>query len=186
MMKIAYILFNGITWLDLAGIYDPLSRLKQLQYLPGLEWEFCAFTSVVQDPYGLQIVPTQVGGSLKAYDILIIPGGHGTRTLQKDTGFVQWLQTAAEAKYKISICTGSLLLGAAGFLKDKKATTHFGEYDTLRSYCREVSQDRIVEDGSVITAGAVSASLDLGLYLCRKWAGEKAAEEIRRKMDYRG
>lgn len=76
-------------------------------------------------------------------------------------------------------------MGAAGFLKDKKATTHFDEYENLKTYCKEVIKDRIVEDGKVITAGAVSTSLDLGLYICEKLVEKEAAEAIRKRMDYR-
>jgi transcriptional regulator GlxA family with amidase domain len=185
-MKIAYIIFNKITWLDLIGIYDPLSRLQSMGYMPNLSWDVCSFTSSVSDNFGLKIVPDKIQNSLAEYEAIIVPGGHGTRHLQYDDAFIEWIRTAAHAKYKISICTGSLLLGAAGFLANRKATTNYNEYENLKQYCREVSEDRIVEDGDVITAGAVSASLDLGLYLCQKWAGPDAQNEIRKKMDYRG
>ncbi len=69
---------------------------------------------------------------------------------------------------------------------NKKATTHFDYYEALQAYCKEVVPDRVVEDGNIITAGAVSSSIDLGLFLCTKWAGAEAAKEIRRRMDYRG
>ncbi len=185
-MKLAYIIFDGVTWLDLIGIYDPLSRLKSLQFLPDLEWDLCAYTSRVSDNFGLEILPTRTGQSLAGYDAVIIPGGLGTRSLQFHPDFIQWIQTAESVTYKISVCTGSLILGAAGFLKNKRATTNFNEYEALRPYCKEVLHERIVEDGNTITAGAVSASLDLGLYLCSKWAGEEAREMIRKRMDYRG
>src|SRR3954447_9198190 len=185
-MKLAYIIFEKITWLDLIGIYDPLSRLKSMKYLPDLTWDICACSTSVKDNFGLEIHATKLQPPLAAYDAIIVPGGFGTRQLQFDKDFIGWIQTAQDVKYKISICTGSLVLGAAGFLKGKKATTNYQEYDALKPYCNEVSSDRIVEDNDVITAGAVSASIDLGLYLCNKWAGEEAATEIRRKMDYRG
>jgi len=185
-MKIAYIIFDGITLLDLIGIYDPVSRLKSMQYLPGLSWDLCSFTTSVKDNFGLEIMPTKVKGSLAEYDAVIVPGGHGTRLLQNDTEFLSWIKTAAQAQYKMSICTGSLILGAAGFLKGRSATTNYLEYENLRLYCDNVLQQRIVEDGDVITAGAVSASIDLGLFLCEKWAGKDAAIEIRKRMDYHG
>ena len=72
------------------------------------------------------------------------------------------------------------------FLAGKKATTHYDEYENLKRYCKEVIQDRVVDDRNIITAGAVSASIDLGLYLCREWAGEAAEKEIRMRMDYHG
>lgn len=185
-MKIAFVIFEGITLLDLIGIYDPFSRLLSLQYMPDLSWEFCSFSHTVKDHLGLEIVPTKIKESLSGYDAIIIPGGYGTRALQLDTEFIFWIKTAETVKYKMSICTGSLILGAAGFLKGKSATTHYSEYETLQTYCNQVLQQRIVEDGDVITAGAVSSSIDLGLFLCEKWAGKDAAIEIRKRMDYHG
>ncbi|MBD0333675.1 MAG: DJ-1/PfpI family protein [Chitinophagaceae bacterium] len=183
-MKIAFIIFDGITWLDLIGVYDPISRLKTLNYLPELRWEFCSYTESAKDSFGLTMLSTKVRESLQDYDVIIVPGGWGTRRLQYDEPFITWLKTAAAVKYKISVCTGSLLLGAAGFLKNKSATTHFQEYEALKPYCRQVVHHRIVEDENVITAGAVASSLDLGLYLCEKWAGENAKKTIEEKMNY--
>ena len=185
-MKLAYIIFDGITWLDFIGIYDPLSRLKSMDYLPDLSWDICACSTSANDNFGLQIKSTKIQPSLAIYDAVIVPGGFGTRQLVLDKEFIAWIQTASDAACKISICTGSLILGAAGFLKDKNATTNFLEYETLKPYCKQVLTDRIVEDGNVITAGAASASIDLGLYLCNKWAGEEAMQEIRKRMAYQG
>ena len=185
-MKLAFIIFDGITWLDFIGVYDPVSRLKSMQYIKDLSWDICAFSNSSKDNFGLEIMPTKTGGSLAGYDAVIIPGGHGTRVLQFDNGFLGWIKTAEHVKYKMSICTGSLILGAAGFLKDKAATTHYSEYETLQTYCKQVVKQRIVEDGDVITAGAVSSSIDLGLFLCEKWAGKDAAQQIRKRMDYNG
>jgi transcriptional regulator GlxA family with amidase domain len=183
-MKIAYIVFNGITWLDMIGVYDPVSRLKSMKYLPDLLWDICSFTNTAADTLGLEVRPTHIQNSLADYDAVIIPGGPGTRQLQYDNDFLKWIKTAEKSKYKISVCTGSLILGAAGFLKDKKATTNYLEYEALKRYCTEVVNDRIVDDSDTITTGAVSASLDLGLYLCDKWAGPDAKNEIRKRLDY--
>lgn len=184
-MRIAFLLFNGITWLDMIGVYEPITKLKT-HYLPGLSWEICGFTKQCEDLFGLQVTAALVQNDLSAYDAIIVPGGIGTRQLQHDQAFITWLKSAAPVKYKISVCTGSLLLGAAGFLKNKKATTNFQEYDTLRPYCAQVVEERIVDDEDTITAGAVSSSIDLGLYLCRKWAGVEAENFIRNKIDYHG
>lgn len=183
--SIAYIVFNGITWLDFVGIYDPICRLKSMNYLPNLAWDICAFTQTVTDNFGLEVKPHKTQNSLTNYDVIIVPGGFGTRPLQHDEEFMQWIKTSSKVPLKASICTGSLLLGAAGFLQGKTATTNFNEYETLKPYCQKVTTDRIVEDRGIITAGAVSASLDLGLYLCEKWAGQEATSEIRRRMNYR-
>ena len=154
--------------------------------MPNLTWDICSFSETVSDNFGLEIKPDKIQNSLAAYDVIIIPGGFGTRELPFNDGFINWIRSAEKVKYKISICTGSFILGAAGFLKEKKATTNYREYENLRPYCKEVIKDRIVEDNNVITAGAVSASIDLGLYLCKKWAGLEASDEIRRRMDYHG
>lgn len=183
-MKIAYILFDKITVLDFIGIYDPLSRIKSKGYMEDFSWDLCAMKGVVKDSFGLTMKVDKIAPNLADYDMVIVPGGFGTRPLQTNNEFLAWLKTAEEVTYKVSICTGSLLLGAAGFLKDKVVTTNFKEYETVEKYCKTVSKDRIVEDGNVITAGAVASSLDMGLYLCEKLVGKENTEEIRKSMDY--
>ena len=184
-MKIAYIIFDGVTWLDFIGVYDAVGRLKSMGYMKDLSWDICSMNSdTASDNFGLKIVTDKVGMPLDSYDAIVVPGGHGTRTLINDENFINWIKTARDVKYKMSVCTGSLLLGAAGFLQNKKATTNFLEYETLRPYCAEVLKERLVVDGNTITAGAVSSSLDLGLYLCEKWAGREAREVIQQRMDY--
>jgi cyclohexyl-isocyanide hydratase len=183
-MKIAYIIFDGVTWLDFIGVYDAVSRLKSMGFMKDLSWDICSMKNTASDNFGLTIVAGRVGIPLDSYDVIVVPGGHGTRTLINDDNFLNWIRSAADVAYKVSVCTGSLLLGAAGFLQGKKATTNFLEYETLRPYCGEVLRDRLVVDGNVITAGAVSSSLDLGLYLCEKWAGIEARKVIQQRMDY--
>lgn len=185
-MKIAYVVFNGITWLDLIGVYEPVSKLKSRNYIPALSWDICSVDETAEDIFGLTVKASSIRPSLSSYDVVIIPGGIGTRQLQYDQDFLNWIRTAMNCPYKVSICTGSLIMGAAGFLQNRKATTNFQEYDALKPYCAEVLTDRIVNDGNTITAGAVSASIDLGLYLCALWAGEEAARDIRNRIDYRG
>ncbi len=183
-LSIAFILFDGLTMLDFIGFYDPIMRLKTQGFIPELSWDFCSFTNSVRDNFGLSVATTKIRQSLDAYDMIYLPGGFGTRTLQHDKEFVNWLKTARNVPYKVSVCTGSLLLGAAGFLQDRMATTNFHAYAELEAYCPKVQQVRIVDDRDVITAGAVASSLDLGLYICEKFAGAKAREAIRVNMDY--
>ena len=183
-MKIAYILYNGITTLDFIGIYDPVSRLWSMGFLPDLSWQLCALQPSIKDHFGLEMAMDAIRPDLGGHDAIVVPGGFGSRALQADGDFIEWLQTAGKDTLKVSICTGSLLLGAAGFLKGKRATSHFAEYRQLETYAKEVLQERIVEDHDLITAGAVAASLDLGLYLCEKWAGRQAMEEIAKSMNY--
>lgn len=116
--------------------------------------------------------------------MIFIPGGRGTRDLKDNEQFIEWIRTAQSVPYKISVCTGSLILGAAGFLIDKKATTHPNAYDLLEPYCEEVLKTRIVRDGNVITGGGVATSIDLGLYMIEQFVGEKEAELVKEQIDY--
>lgn len=183
-MKIAFILFDGLTSLDFVGFYDPVTRLKSMGFIADLSWDFCGAEKKVQDLNGLALGITKVVPDLSHYDMIYIPGGFGVRNLILDSGFVKWLKTARDVRYKVSVCTGSLLLGAAGFLKDKRATTHPAEYDLLQKYCKEVVRERIVQDGTVITGGGLATSVDLGLYTCKIFGGQEAQERIQKQMDY--
>lgn len=183
--RIAYIVFDNITLLDLVGVYDPITRLKSLKYLPDLHWDICALKEQVKDSFGFTVTVDQVKPDLSQYDTIIIPGGFGTRPLKDDSEFIHWIKTAQSAQYKISVCTGSLLLGAAGFLEGRKATTNASAFDLLATYCQDMrKEEKVVEDGPIITAGGVSSSLQLGLYLCEKWAGKEARKLIQNKMEF--
>ncbi len=183
-MKFAFVIFNNMTALDFVGLYDPLTRLKSMGFLPDLSWDVCAWTPEVIDDRGLRFGPTKVRESLAGYDWLIVPGGFGTRKLQHDTEFIDWLKTAQGAALKVSVCTGSLLLGAAGYLTGKPATTHPNAFEELKPYCAQVLDKRIVDAGEVVTGRGVTSAIDLGLYLCARAVGEEAAERIRKQMDY--
>jgi cyclohexyl-isocyanide hydratase len=173
-----------MTTLDFVGVYDPVTRLKTMGFMPNLEWDVCARSGAVKDGTGLQVTPSQIGGSLHGYDMIIVPGGFGSRKLVDDPGFIGWLRTATPCTFKVSVCTGALLLGAAEFLKGKTATTHRSAFKDLQRFCSSVVDRRIVDEGDVITARGVTSSIDLGLYLCEKLAGREAKERIRQQMDY--
>jgi cyclohexyl-isocyanide hydratase len=183
-MKIAFVIFNGMTALDFVGAYDPIIRLRTMHFLPNLSWDICALTSTVRDNASLCIKPTKVKRSFRGYDIVIVPGGLGARKLAKDKGFILWLKTAERCRIKASACSGALLLGVAGFLKGRRATTHRNAFDELKKYCSKVVDAKVVEDGDVITARGVTSSIDLGLYICRKLAGQRAMTAIKRQIDY--
>lgn len=184
-MRIAFVIYDDMTALDFVGVFDPVTRLKTMGFMPALTWDICARTAEVRDGTGLCLKATRVGDALVGYDLLIVPGGYGARALVRDTAFGAWLRTASACPLKASVCTGALLLGAAGFLEGKTATTHPKALTELAAFCGAVSNDRIVDEGDVITAGGVTAAIDLGLYLCAKVAGVEVSEEIRRQMDYR-
>jgi transcriptional regulator GlxA family with amidase domain len=183
-MKTAFIIFDRMTALDLIGVYDPLTRLKAMNLVPDFSWNMCAFTEKVSDDRGLRFHPDTVAESLGGYDMIVVPGGFGTRTLQHDKSFIGWLRSAVPVKLKTSVCTGALLLGSAGFLEGKRATTHPSAFEELKRYCAAVETRRIVAEGNVVTARGVSSSLDLGLYLVERIAGSEARARIAKQMDY--
>jgi transcriptional regulator GlxA family with amidase domain len=184
-MKIAFVIFDVLTTLDFVGVYDAVTRLKTMHFMENVEWDICAYTETVSDKLGLVITPNKVRESLAGYDLVIVPGGYGTRQLINDAGFLEWLKTSESCKLKASVCTGSLLFGAVGFLEGKRATTHPSSFAELAKYCTVVD-DRVVDEGDIITARGVSSSIDLGLYLCEKFAGKEVKDQIRKQMDYQG
>jgi len=184
-MKIAFVIYDGMTLLDFAGVYDPLTRLKTMGFLDSLQWDVCALTEKVRSTEGAVLVPDRVDNPLADYDYVIVPGGDGIRDLMQDEAFLHWITVASESTTMAAVCGGSLVLGAAGILRTKRATTHPNLAGALKHFAREVVPDRIVDEGTVITAGGVTSSIDLGLYLCEKIAGREVREKIRKQMDYR-
>ncbi|MDK2743433.1 MAG: DJ-1/PfpI family protein [Nitrospira sp. BO4] len=183
-MKTAFIIFDRMTMLDFIGVYDPLTRLKSMGLMPEFTWDICAMSEDVVDDKNLRIEPSVVGRPLSGYDLLVVPGGLGSRELRHDRAFVEWIRTSEPVKLKASVCTGSLLLGAAGFLKDKRATTHPKAFTELREYCAQVVNDRVVDEGNVVTARGVTSGIDLGLYLVERFAGVEVRTRITTQMDY--
>ncbi len=183
-MKIAFVLYDRLTYLDFFGFYDVITRVKSMGIDGELKWKVCALRDEIKDDKNLFIRPDTVGESLDGYDMVFIPGGLGTRTLIYDDIFLSWIKSAKNATCKLSVCTGSLLFGAAGIIKDKTATTHKSAFSLLEGYCKEVVEQRVVEDGDFISAAGVSSSIDLGLYVVEKFYGKKAKEDIAIQMEY--
>lgn len=183
-MKAAFVVFDRMTSLDFIGFYDPVTRLKSMKIMDDFEWRICSMTKHVVDDRGLQLEADAVAVPLSSYDMLFVPGGFGTRNLQHDRGFLDWLKTAGSAPLKVSVCTGALLLGAAGFLRGRRATTHPSAYKELEPYCGAVVQERVVDEGDIITARGVSSAIDMGLHLVQRLAGADARARIATQMDY--
>lgn len=138
----------------------------------------------MSDTQDLRFDPDSVGQPLNDFDLLVVPGGYGSCSLQHNEEFIDWLKTAAPIPLKASVCSGFLLLGAAGFLRGKRATTHPEAYTELARYCAEVTEQRVADEGDIITARGVNSSIDLGLYLVERLAGKEIRIEIAKQMDY--
>lgn len=183
-MNIAFIVYDDLTLLDFAGAFDPVTRLKSMGFISDLEYDVCAIEDKIRAFEGIEIIPDKVGNDLSEYDYVFVPGGSGVMKLISDSRFLSWIHTVSAKTMMVSVCGGSLVLGVAGFLKGKKATTHSSLMMYLKKFTEHVSDSRIVEDGKVITARGVTSAIDLGLYLCEKIAGVEAREKIQKQMDY--
>lgn len=180
-MDIAIPIFDKITALDAIGPYEVLSRL------PG-----ATVTFVAQEPGPkrtengmLALVADRALADLTEPDVLVVPGGVGTRRLATDEQMLDWLRHAHEhSTWTTSVCTGALLLAAAGILNGLRATTHWLQYDLLRPYGVTPVEERIVREGKIITAAGVSAGIDMALMLAAEIAGPELAQGIQLGIEY--
>jgi len=184
--RIAFLVFPRLTFLDLVGGYDALRRVATMSIDPEVTHRIVGTEPEIADETGLVMKPDAVYEDLAPFDLLYVPGGLGTRLLMDDRRLIDYLRTWGAERPLASVCTGALLLGRAGYLRELRATTHHRAYDLLRPLCREVVTDRrIVDEGRVVTAGGVASSLDLGLYLVEKFWGADARLKIAAQMEYR-
>jgi putative intracellular protease/amidase len=181
-MQIAIGLYPEFTALDAIGPYQVLSLL------PGAEVVICAEKKgLLPDDNGLlnfDIVHTF--DDVARPDVLLVPGGIITRKLARDgDAIVDWVRSAHEhTTFTTSVCTGSLLLGAAGLLEGKLATTHWLSYETLESYGATATEQRVVREGKIFTAAGVSAGIDLALTLVAELADDATAQALQLAIEY--
>ena len=183
-MKIYFIIYDGMTTLDFIGVYDSLTRLKTMGFLFDMEYTVCSIQPEITSYEGLMIKPNLVKNDFSGADYIIIPGGHGIQNQLQNNEFLDWINSVPETCKIATVCSGSFVPGVLGKLKDKKATTHPALYEKLRPLIKELSEDRMVDEGNIITARGVSSSIDLGLYLVEKIAGKEIREKIQTQMDY--
>jgi transcriptional regulator GlxA family with amidase domain len=180
-MKIAILIFERLTALDAIGPYEVLSRL------PGAELSFVAKESGVKrtDTGALGVSADLSLAELTDPDVLLVPGGEGNRPLMSDEEVLDWVRGAdGTSTWTTSVCTGSLVLGAAGLLDGKRATTHWAYLDRLAELGATPVSERVVEDGKLITAAGVSAGIDMALTLASRIAGEDVAKAIQLGIEY--
>jgi transcriptional regulator GlxA family with amidase domain len=180
-MQIAILIFDGLTALDAIGPYEVLSRL------PGAELRFVAKQTGPKrtDTGALGVQADLAIADLPGPDVVLVPGGQGNRPLMRDSEVLDWLRVAHErSTWTTSVCTGALVLGAAGILDGKRATTHWAFLDRLSELGAEPVTERVVEDGKVITAAGVSAGIDMALTLAARIAGDEVAQAIQLGIEY--
>lgn len=180
------VLFPEVEELDFVG---PLEVFGALGKYIAKDWQVVTVAETaepVQATNGLTVVPRYTFADCPALDVLLVPGGIGTREQENNEALIQFVRTSGdEAKWVTSVCTGALILGKAGFLRGRKATTHWAALEQLRAHAEiDVVEQRFVEDGNVITAAGVSAGIDMALYLVGKLEGTEAALQVQKAIEY--
>jgi putative intracellular protease/amidase len=180
-MRIAIPLYDRFTALDAVGPYEVLQRL------PGAEVTWLAHEPgpVGTDTGQLHLVADAAFEDLPDPEIVVVPGGTGTDDFLDDERLVGWIRRAHEtSEWTTSVCTGSLLLGAAGVLDGLDATSHWLDLADLERYGARPTSKRVVEQGKVITAAGVSSGIDMGLTLAARIAGPEVAQAIQLGIEY--
>ncbi len=180
-MDIAILLYDRFTALDAIGPYEVLSRL------PGAKVTFVAER---EGPYrtdtrALAVLADATLDELASPEIVVVPGGHGQAQLMGDGPVHEWLRAAdAGSSWTTSVCTGSLILAAAGLLAGRRATSHWLALEQLRALGVEAVPERVVFDGKIVTAAGVSAGIDMALALAARIAGPDVAQAIQLGIEY--
>lgn len=179
-LLIGSLVFEGIDQIDLTGPYEVLSRL------PGVTHKLYGLTTApVRDVHGLRLTPDAALQDAPQLDILHVPGGVGQQALMHDERVLDWLRAQATGARKVlSVCTGALVLGAAGLLRGRRATTHWNSIHLLPLFGAEAVDERVVVDGDWVFAAGVTAGIDAALRLAAELHGDAVAQGIQLGMAY--
>jgi len=177
---IGMLIFPRLTQLDMTGPYEVLARL------PNTKVHLVAHTlDPVKTDRGMMIVPTVTIADCPQLDLVMVPGGPGQQDLMEDPVVLEFLQRQARGvKYITSVCTGSLVLGAAGLLKGKRATSHWAAIDHLTVLGAIPVNDRVVVDGNIVTGAGVASGIDFALAVAAILEGEEVARQIQLQIEY--
>jgi cyclohexyl-isocyanide hydratase len=177
---IGFLIFPNITQLDLAGPYEVLKSVPDAKV--HLIWKTL---EPVTAGGGMQMLPTITMADSPQLDLICIPGGGGTSALMADDDVLGFIRKQAKGvRYLTSVCTGALVLGAAGLLTGKRATTHWMSFEMLSAFGAIPVQERVVIDGNIVTGGGVTAGIDFGLVVAAQAFGEDVAKAIQLGIEY--
>ena len=179
-MTIGMVIFPNLTQLDLTGPYEVFGRLPDTKVLLIAE-----SLQPVKSDNGLLLTPDTTFETAPQADVLFVPGGRGIFDGMQNKNLISFLQKrAVNAKYVTSVCTGSLILAAAGLLDGYKATTHWLSLNLLKLFNVDVVEERVVIDRNRITGGGVTAGIDFGLYVVANLFNEDVAKEVQLMIEY--
>jgi cyclohexyl-isocyanide hydratase len=179
-LSIGGLIFPNMDQCDFTGPFEALARVPNSTFQA--IWKD---KTPVRDMAGLRILPDTTFSEVGQLDVLLVPGGHGQEELMHDEEVLSFIRRqAAGARFVFSVCTGALLCGAAGLLHGKRATTHWTALEVLPYFGAEVSTERVVIDGSMVSAGGVTAGIDGSLVLVSLLRGKQVAQELQLYMAY--
>lgn len=180
MRHIGFLVFPAVQQLDLTGPYDVLAAMPDTTV--HLIWKDLA---PLRSSTGLLLTPDMRFDDCPPLDVLCIPGGTGVNPLMEDPETLAFVQrAAATSKYVTSVCTGALVLGAAGLLKGKRATTHWASHSLLSAFGATPVHARVVRDGHIFSGGGVTAGIDFALTMAAELIGDTAAQAIQLNLEY--
>lgn len=179
-MDIVFLLYEGMTALDFVGPHEVLSRLPDVNVCRA------AFqTGQIRTDSNLLLIADYAIADISRADVLLVPGSGNASTLRKYPVILEWIYSIHKTTtWTTSVCTGSLILGAAGLLSGVKATTHWAAHDRLKTWGAIPVRERVVEDGKIMTAAGVSAGIDMALTLASKLAGSELAQAFQLGIEY--
>ncbi len=179
-LSFGILVFPQVQQLDLTGPYEVFASVPDSAV--HLIWKD---GEPVRSATGISFTPTATFATCPPLDVLCIPGGAGVNALMEDGETLDFVRTRApETRYLTSVCTGALVLGAAGLLKGRRATTHWYAHDFLARFGAEPVQGRVVRDGNLITAGGVTSGIDFGLAVVAELLGREEAETVQLALEY--
>jgi cyclohexyl-isocyanide hydratase len=179
-LRIGMLLFPRMTQLDLTGPFEVFTRLPDAQVLL-----LSKTLEPIEADSGMRLLPYAMLRDCPQLDVICVPGGPGVNALMEDAEVLDWLRRQAEqARYVSSVCTGSLVLGAAGLLRGKKATSHWNARDMLPAFGAVPTEGRVVRDGNLFTGGGVTAGIDFALTMVAQLAGAQVARAIQLQIEY--
>jgi len=179
-LHIGLLVFPGVQQLDLTGPHDVLASLPDAAV--HLVWKS---RDTVASSSGLALAPTCTFDDCPPLDVICVPGGIGINDLLLDAETIAFVQQrAATARYVTSVCTGALLLGVAGLLRGRRATTHWAFHELLEPLGAVPVRERVVRDGNLITGGGVTAGIDFALTIAAELAGDEEAQSIQLALEY--
>jgi cyclohexyl-isocyanide hydratase len=179
-LHIGLLVFPDVQQLDLTGPYEVFASAPDT--IVHLLWKNL---EPIRSATGLQLMPTATLDACPPLDVLIIPGGRGINALMRDEAIIQFLRNqASHIRYLTAVCTGALVLGAAGLLIGRKATTHWFSHDLLERLGARSVKQRVVRDGNLITAGGVTAGIDFAISIVAELFGDTTAQEVQLSLEY--